>query len=131
MRIGVNLGPARSWEEIVTAAQQAEEYGFDSISLVDHYHPREQQWAWLGGFSLYGGLAVATSRIKLLPLVLCRLNHLPGVIAKETSTLAIMSRGRFEMGIGAGDYFEEMRAWGVPVPEADERIETLKETIEV
>jgi alkanesulfonate monooxygenase SsuD/methylene tetrahydromethanopterin reductase-like flavin-dependent oxidoreductase (luciferase family) len=53
------------------------------------------------------------------------------VLAKETSMLAMLSRGRFELGIGAGDYFEEMHAWGVPVPKATERIEGLRETIQV
>src|SRR5260221_13619141 len=50
---------------------------------------------------------------------------------KETSTLSIVSAGRFELGIGAGDYFEEARAWGTDVPGASARIAGLKETITV
>ncbi len=74
---------------------------------------------------------MATSRIHLVPMVIDRMNYLPGVLAKETSTLSILSGGRFELGIGAGDYFEEARAWGLEVPPAPARITGLKETITV
>lgn len=97
----------------------------------DHYHAAKPEWGYVCGWSLYGALAMATTRIKLVPMVICRLNYLPGVLAKETTMLAMLSGGRFELGIGAGDYFEEMHAWGVSVPKASERIEGLKETIQV
>jgi alkanesulfonate monooxygenase SsuD/methylene tetrahydromethanopterin reductase-like flavin-dependent oxidoreductase (luciferase family) len=63
--------------------------------------------------------------------VICRLNYLPGVLARETAMLAMLSGGRFELGIGAGDYFEEMQAWGVTVPGTVERVEGLRETVEL
>jgi alkanesulfonate monooxygenase SsuD/methylene tetrahydromethanopterin reductase-like flavin-dependent oxidoreductase (luciferase family) len=62
-------------------------------------------------------------------MVIDRLNYLPGVLAKETSTLSILSAGRFELGIGAGDFFEEASAWGLAVPDATARMTGLKETI--
>jgi alkanesulfonate monooxygenase SsuD/methylene tetrahydromethanopterin reductase-like flavin-dependent oxidoreductase (luciferase family) len=74
---------------------------------------------------------MATSRIHLVPMVIDRLNYLPGVLAKESATLAIASGGRFELGIGAGDFFEEMRAWGIAIPDASARIAGLKEIITV
>jgi len=74
---------------------------------------------------------MATSRIHFVPMVIDRLNYLPGVLAKETSTLSIVSGGRFELGIGAGDFFEEARAWGLAVPGAAARISGLKETVMV
>lgn len=131
MRIGVNLGPTANWTAILAAAKEADTNGFDAISFLDHYHATKPEWGYVCGWSLYGALAMATTRIKLTPMVICRLNHLPGVLAKETTMLSLLSGGRFELGIGAGDYFEEMHAWGIPVPKADERIEGLKETIQV
>src|SRR6266567_2940197 len=74
---------------------------------------------------------MAPSRIHLVPMVIDHMNYLPGVLAKETSTLSILSGGRFELGIGAGDYFEEARAWGLEVPPAPARISGLKETITI
>jgi alkanesulfonate monooxygenase SsuD/methylene tetrahydromethanopterin reductase-like flavin-dependent oxidoreductase (luciferase family) len=131
MRIGVNLGPSSNWAATLAAAKKADKYGFDAVGFLDHYHAEKPEWGYLCGWSLYGALAIVTTQIKLVPMVICRLNHLPGVLAKETATLEIISGGRFELGIGAGDYFQEMQAWGIPIPKANERIENLKETIQV
>jgi alkanesulfonate monooxygenase SsuD/methylene tetrahydromethanopterin reductase-like flavin-dependent oxidoreductase (luciferase family) len=131
MRIGVNLGPTTNWTAVLAAAKKADAYGFDAVSFLDHYQATKPEWGYVCGWSLYGALAMATTHIKLVPMVICRLNYLPGVLAKETTMLALLSGGRFELGIGAGDYFEEMHAWGIPVPKASARIEGLKETIQV
>jgi len=131
MRIGVNLGPTGNWQAVLEAARKVDEYGFDAVSLLDHYHAVKPEWSYVCGWSLYGAMAMATQRVKLVPMVICRLNYLPGVLAKETAMLTMLSGGRFELGIGAGDYFEEMRAWGVTVPGPEGRVEGLRETIEV
>jgi len=131
MRIGVNLGPTGDWSAMLEAAKEADKIGFDAVGFLDHYHTDKLEWPYLCGWSSYGALAITTSRIHLVPLMIDRLNYLPGVLAKETSTLSIVSAGRFELGIGAGDYFEEARAWGTEVPGAPARIAGLKETITV
>ena len=129
MRLGVNLGPTGDWPAMLAAAQTAEQLGFDAVGFLDHYHTDNLEWPYHCGWSAYGALALATSRIHLVPLVIDRLNYLPGVLAKETATLAIISGGRFEFGIGAGDYFQEARAWGLTVPAAAARIAGLKEIV--
>ncbi len=129
MHIGVNLGPTDDWSAMLRAARKAEELGFESVGFLDHYHTDKLEWPYICGWSAYGALAMATSRIHLVPMVIDRMNYLPGVLAKEISTLSILSEGRFELGIGAGDYFEEMRAWGLSVPDANARISGLRETI--
>lgn len=129
MRIGINLGLTANWEAVLAAVRKADEYGFDAVSFPDHYQAEGPDNGQVCGWSLYGAVAVQTTRIKLLPMVLCRFNYLPGMLAKESTIVSLLSQGRFELGIGAGDYFEEMEAWGVPVPEANERIEALKETV--
>lgn len=132
MRIGVNLGPTGDLPALLAAAQTADALGFETVGFLDHYHtPKEDNWPYLCGWSLYGALAMATSRIHLVPMVIDRLNYLPGVLAKEVSALSILSNGRFELGIGAGDFFKEARAWGTAVPSASARIEGLKETVQV
>lgn len=131
MRIAINLGPNGNWSAILAAAKLADDLGFDALSFLDHYHTEELEWPYLCGWSLYGALAMATSRIHLVPMVIDHMNYLPGVLAKEVAALSILSAGRFELGIGAGDYFEEARAWGLPIPPASVRISRLKETIAV
>src|SRR5438093_1889178 len=129
MRIGVNLGPTGDWPAMLTAAQTADTSGFDALGFLDHYHTDKLEWPYICGWSAYGALAMATSRIHLVPMVIDRLNYLPGVLAKETSTLSIVSAGCFELGIGAGDFFEEAAAWGLAVPDAAARVTGLKETV--
>ncbi len=129
MRIAVNLAPTGDWPAMLAAAKTAEEKGFDAVGFLDHYHAPKLEWPYLCGWSLYGALAMHTSRIHLVPMVIDRMNYLPGVLAKETSTLSILSNGRFELGIGAGDFFEEAAAWGLVVPDATARVTGLKETI--
>jgi len=131
MRIGVNLGPTGDWSAMLAAAQEADVSGFDSVGFLDHFHADKPEWSYICGWSAYGALALATSRIHLVPMVIDHLNYLPGVLAKDTSTVSIISAGRFELGIGAGDYFEEARAWGLLVPDVSARISGLKETITV
>lgn len=129
MRIAVNLGPTPSWTDVVEGARRADAAGLDAVSLLDHYHSENPDWGWVSGLAAYGALAMATSRVKLVPMVLDRLNYLPGVLAKETAVLSQLSDGRFELGIGAGDYFVEQSAWGLSVPDATARIDALGETL--
>jgi hypothetical protein len=114
---------------MLAAARTADTSGFDALGFLDHYHAPKLEWPYLCGWSLYGALAMLTDRIHLVPMVIDRLNYLPGVLAKETSALLFLSNGRFELGIGAGDFFEEASAWGLAVPDAATRITGLKETI--
>ncbi|HEU5424593.1 MAG TPA: LLM class flavin-dependent oxidoreductase [Nitrolancea sp.] len=129
MRIGVNLGPTADRAALLAAAQSADTLGYDALGLLDHYHAPNPEWRYLCGWSLYGALAVMTSRIRLVPLVIDRLNYLPGILAREAAALAVLSDGRFELGIGAGDFFAEARAWGMTVPDAPARISGLRETV--
>jgi len=131
MRLGVNLGPTADWPAMLRAAQTADNLGFEAVGFLDHYHTDKLEWPYISGWSAYGALALATSRIHLVPLVIDRLNYLPGVLAKEAATLTSASGGRFELGIGAGDYFQEARAWGLEIPDAAARIAGLKETVTV
>jgi alkanesulfonate monooxygenase SsuD/methylene tetrahydromethanopterin reductase-like flavin-dependent oxidoreductase (luciferase family) len=62
-------------------------------------------------------------------MVLNNLHYQPGVLAKESSMLSLVSGGRFELAIGAGDWPESYAAWGEPFPERDERLGRLGETV--
>jgi alkanesulfonate monooxygenase SsuD/methylene tetrahydromethanopterin reductase-like flavin-dependent oxidoreductase (luciferase family) len=127
--VGVTFGPTNDVHEVFAATRRAEELGLDAVGCWDHYHSEKPDWEMVSGWSTYGYLAAITTHIKLVPMVLCRPNHLLGVLAKESSMLQLASNGRFELGIGAGDYPVEFTAWNVPFAPSSERIELLTESI--
>jgi alkanesulfonate monooxygenase SsuD/methylene tetrahydromethanopterin reductase-like flavin-dependent oxidoreductase (luciferase family) len=129
MRIGAILSPVADWAAVADAARAADEAGLDAIGLWDHYHSGRPDWAYVCGWSAYGALAAMTTRVRLVPMVLNNLHYEPGVLAKESSVLSIASGGRFELGLGGGDWPGSFEAWGRPFPAASERIERLVETI--
>ena len=131
MNIVAILSPVANWQAIVEAAQLADAAGLDGIGLWDNYHSAQPDWGYIAGWSAYGALAAATSRIRLVPMVMNTPHFQPGVIAKESSTLAIASGGRFELGLGAGDWPSSFEAWGQHFPAASQRLDALAELAEV
>lgn len=129
IEIGACFGPTGSIPDVIAATKRAEDLGLATISFWDHYHALQPAWAMVCGWSLYGYLAAITERIRFVPMVLCSLNYRLGVLAKESSMLQIASGGRFELGIGAGDFVKEFRAWGEPWPPVEERVATLAERV--
>ena len=130
MRIAALLTPTADWPAILDAARAADAARIDAVGFWDHYHSGQPDWAYVCGWSAMGAVAAVTEHVRLLPMVLNNLHYEPGVLAKESSVLAVLSGGRFELGIGGGDWPDSFRAWGRPFPDADERVDRLVETIE-
>jgi alkanesulfonate monooxygenase SsuD/methylene tetrahydromethanopterin reductase-like flavin-dependent oxidoreductase (luciferase family) len=116
---------------MLNAAQRAEELGFDAVGLWDHYHSPKPEWGYIAGWTAMAALAAATEQVRLVQMVVNNLHFEPGVLAKETSSLSIMSGGRFELGIGAGDWPDSFAAWGRPYPPRTERVARLAENVEI
>jgi alkanesulfonate monooxygenase SsuD/methylene tetrahydromethanopterin reductase-like flavin-dependent oxidoreductase (luciferase family) len=129
MLVGVGLTPVGDVAAVLDAARAADESGLDAVALWDHYQSGRPEWAYVAGWAAWGAIATATSRVRLVPMVVNVLHHDLGRIAKETATLASLSAGRFELGVGAGDWPESFAAWGRPFPSADERIVRLEESV--
>jgi alkanesulfonate monooxygenase SsuD/methylene tetrahydromethanopterin reductase-like flavin-dependent oxidoreductase (luciferase family) len=129
VRVGVALSPTGDWAAILEAAKIADDLGLDAVSFWDHYHSLKPEWAYVCGWSAYGAIAASTTRIRLVPMVICNLNYTLGVLAKESSILSLASDGRFELAIGAGDLPEEYEAWHQPFPDAATRVARLEETV--
>jgi alkanesulfonate monooxygenase SsuD/methylene tetrahydromethanopterin reductase-like flavin-dependent oxidoreductase (luciferase family) len=129
MRVGAILSPVADWPAVAEAAVVADRSGLDAVGLWDHYHSQEPHLAYLCGWSLYGAIAATTTRLRLVPMVLNALHYDLGVLAKESSILSIASGGRFELGIGAGDWPESFAAWGQDYPSAEARLNRLDETV--
>ena len=131
MRIAAVISPVTDWSAMLEAARRADELGLDAVGLWDHYHSPKPEWGYIAGWAATSALAAATDRVRLVQMVVNNLHFEPGVLAKETSTLAIASGGRFELGIGAGDWPESFAAWGRPFPGREERIARLAEAVTI
>jgi F420-dependent oxidoreductase-like protein len=125
-RLGVTLG------DIVAAAEEA---GFESIWVMDHFFqiqfvgPPEMEM--LESYTTLGYIAARTSRVGLGTMVTGVTYRHPGILAKQVTTLDVLSGGRAMLGIGAAWYEQEHRGLGVPYPPLKERFERLEETIQV
>jgi probable F420-dependent oxidoreductase len=119
-------------------AFEAERLGYDSLWISDHFFlslaryggPHELQGS-LEPMTTLAGIATRTSRIRIGSLVACAAFRHPSILAKMSTTIDLLSGGRFELGLGAGWYEEEFEAFGTPFGTAGERFEILEETLEV
>ena len=128
LRVGVQLPEVErgvGWAEYAAMARAAEEVGFDSIWLGDHYLYREGDWE--GGpweaWTFLAGLAAITERVRLGPLVACLNFHNPAVLAKKVAAVDEISGGRFVFGLGAGWNRTEFDAFGIPYDHRASRFE--------
>ena len=105
------------WPELRAIARRAEAVGFDSIWLGDHllyrYASGETRGPWEAWTTL-AGLAEATERVTLGPLVAATAFHAPFMLAKQAATVDEISGGRLVLGIGAGWNPVEFAALGAP-----------------
>ena len=115
-----------SYETLRRIWTESDRLGYHSATLYDLLNaPALECWTTLAA------LAAETERIRLMPLVLANLYRHPSVLAKMASTLDVISRGRLELGIGAGGDPDDHRASGLPFPRTSVRVEMLEEAIEV
>jgi probable F420-dependent oxidoreductase len=114
------------WPEYVAMARAAEDVGFDSIWVGDHYLYRDDGRAERGpweAWTLLAGLAAVTGRVHLGPLVACLSFHNPAILAKQAATVDELSGGRLVLGVGAGWNRTEFEAFGVPFDHRASRFE--------
>ena len=133
MRIGYKLategfGP----KELIRQAVLAEQAGFDFVEMSDHYHPWvEAQGHSAFTWSLLSAIAMKTERIGLATGVTCpSVRYHPAIIAQAAATLAIISDGRFTLGVGAGERLNE-HVTGLGFPARQVRHERLREALEI
>jgi probable F420-dependent oxidoreductase len=134
LRIGIQLPEVERevrWPEYRAMAQAAEDVGFDTIWLGDHllyrYEDGETRGPWEVWTSL-AGIAAATSRIRLGPLVASTAFHTPPMLAKLAATVDEISQGRLVVGLGAGWNEPEFAAYGFPF---DHRIDRFEEAFTI
>jgi alkanesulfonate monooxygenase len=122
-------------DDLRRTAKTAEDVGFTKISVMDHVWqigmigPPEHEM--LEAYTALGYLAAITERVQLLAWVTAAVYREPGLLAKEVTTLDVLSKGRAMLGIGAAWNEEESVGLGLPFPGTAERFERLEETLQI
>jgi len=128
-------GSATFVDDLVRTARTAEDVGFTKLSVMDHVWqigpvgPKELEM--LEAYTALGFLAAVTERVQLLAWVTATVYREPGLLAKEVTTLDVLSKGRAMLGIGAAWNEEECVGLGLPFPSTAERFERLEETLQI
>jgi F420-dependent oxidoreductase-like protein len=129
----VGIEPAAQWSAIRDVAQHADAGPWESVWLYDHLHtvPVPTDEACHEAWTLMAALAASTERVRLGQMCTCMSYRNPAYLAKVAATCDVVSGGRVEMGIGAGWYEHEWRAYGYGFPPAPERLGRLDEGVQI
>jgi F420-dependent oxidoreductase-like protein len=133
MNLATIKDPVEAYETMTTVAKAADETGYESVWMVDHFHtvPTPSQEVTFEVWMSLAAIARDTKRVRLGQIVTCNGYRNPALLAKMASTLDVLSHGRLNFGIGAGWYEHEYRAYGYPYPDAPERLRMLREALQV
>src|SRR6201996_9451064 len=114
------LAPAAQWTAMLDVAHAAEASLFESIWVYDHFHtmPIPTDEATHEAWTLMAAFGAATQRVRLGQMCTCIGYRTPAYLAKVAATVDVISGGRVQMGIGAGWYEHEWRAYGYGFPSA-------------
>jgi probable F420-dependent oxidoreductase len=129
-RFGVICEQMQSTEEWITKARRAEDYGYATFLIRDHFI-REPFGDQLAPLIALMAAASATSTLRVGSLVLDNDYRHPVLLAKEAATLDLLTNGRFELGIGAGWLRSEYEQAGIAFESAGTRVKRLEEAIQV
>ncbi|MFE1773084.1 LLM class F420-dependent oxidoreductase [Streptomyces sp. NPDC059008] len=132
LRIFTEPQQGASYDTLLTVAKATEDLGFDAFFRSDHYLSMGNVDGLPGPTDAWitlAGLARETRRIRLGTLMTAGTFRLPGVLAIQVAQVDQMSGGRVELGLGAGWFEEEHKAYGIPFPR--EKFARMEEQLEV
>ena len=128
LRFGVFLTPdAGRREDVIAQTLAAEAASLDLVGIQDHPYQRRFLDTWV----LIGHLLARTSRIRIFPAVANLPLRPPPMMAKAAASLDLLSEGRFELGLGAGAFWDAVAGMGGPRRTAGESVEAVEEAIGV
>jgi alkanesulfonate monooxygenase SsuD/methylene tetrahydromethanopterin reductase-like flavin-dependent oxidoreductase (luciferase family) len=128
LEFGISIVPASADADLARSlARRADELGLDLVGVQDHPY----QWRFLDAWTLLADLLARTERIRFFPDVANLPLRGPAMIAKQAASLDALSGGRFELGLGAGAFWEAIGAMGGPVRSGREALESLEEAIRI
>jgi alkanesulfonate monooxygenase SsuD/methylene tetrahydromethanopterin reductase-like flavin-dependent oxidoreductase (luciferase family) len=125
-RFGYFLVPEADTPLLATA-QRIERLGLEYVGVQDHPYQRRYVDTW----ALLAMIAATTTRLRVFPDVACLPLRPPAVLAKTATTISLLSGGRFDLGLGAGAFWEAIEAYGGPRRTPGQALVALAEAIEV
>src|SRR4029077_16465126 len=126
VRFGAFVTPEAT-ERPLQIAAAADELGFDLFGGQDHPYQRRFYYA----IALLTAIAMRTERITIFPDVAILPLRPPAMLAKAAATLDLLSGGRFELGLGAGGFWDAIKAYDGPVRTPGESVSALEEAIQI
>lgn len=127
IEFGVSLAPAASDLSVMFETTAAADGKLDMIGVQDHPYQRR----FLDTMLLLGTLAERTERLRVFPDVACLPLRPPAILANEAASIDIMSGGRFELGLGAGGFWDAIAGMGGPRRSPGEALDALEEAVAV
>jgi alkanesulfonate monooxygenase SsuD/methylene tetrahydromethanopterin reductase-like flavin-dependent oxidoreductase (luciferase family) len=128
VEFGASIDPsAAELPEARRIARRADELGFEFVGIQDHPY----QHRFLDTWMLIAALLAETERVRFFPNVANLPLRGPAMIAKQAASLDVLSGGRFELGLGAGYFWEGIAAMGGPRRTGAEAVDALAEGIEI
>ena len=112
---------------LIATAQRAERLGLDYVGIQDHPYQRNFADTW----TLMAMIAATTTTLRIFPDVANLPLRPPAVMAKAAATIDLLSGGRFELGLGAGGFWDAIEAYGGPRRSPGEAFGALEEAITV
>ncbi len=134
LRIMIEPQQGATYEDQLLMALHAEQLGFPAFARSDHLSRigdgdlgpgATDSWVTLGA------LARETTSIRLVSMMTCATYRPPGLLAIQAAQVDAMSRGRLELGMGAGWFEPEHVQFGIPFPPLAERFERLSEQLDI
>jgi F420-dependent oxidoreductase-like protein len=129
------VAPAALFDTVAAQAAAADQSGFDSVLLMDHFYQLpmlgQPDANMLECYTTLGALARETSTVRLGALVTGNTYRNPTLLAKIVTALDIVSGGRAQLGIGAGWFEFEHDSLGFEFKTFTDRFEKLEEALEI
>lgn len=132
MRFGIGVATAGGgWAQVESEVRAAEEAGLDEVWIIDHLlAPNRPEAPIFEAWTSLAAAAAMTERVRVGHLVNCVSFRNVGLFAKQATTVDHLSSGRLELGLGAGWYEEEYRAFGYPFPSPGDRVRYFEEYLD-
>lgn len=134
VRFGIHAGPQHTtYADYLSLWQTVEDLGYDWASVFDHFVPiqTDPEGPCFEGLTLLSALAAQTTKIRCGILVVGNTYRHPAVLANIATTIDHVSKGRLELGVGAGWWEMEHEEYGIPLPPIGRRIRMMSEALPI